>query len=246
MTLWTNHLTERTAARLAYILVPLLCLSGCLKTRAQLKDDGDDAPSKPVPTQVQEVQPQGQYVLEEIKSEITRLNGRVEDIEKAQTGPGGAPKQEEVKKLEARIVELEQAQVSMLEAIKKLQADTPLPDSKDLYEQGKTQFESGDLNDAISTLSNYLKNPSGKYAEDATFLRGQAYFDSKQFKKAIVDFSKFPEKFSKSKKMPSALFKIAQSFESLGMKQDSRDFYSELVEKFPKSSEAKKARSKLK
>src|SRR4051812_42650293 len=86
------------------ILIPLaLCLtfSGCLKTRAQLRDDDDrDGPTKPVPAQVQEVQPQGQYVLDEIKSELTRMNGRIEDLERTQkqAGTNGTAGKDEMKK----------------------------------------------------------------------------------------------------------------------------------------------------
>ncbi len=54
------------------------------------------------------------------------------------------------------------------------------------------------------------------------------------------------EKFPKSKRVPVTLLKIAQSFEALGMADDARGFYQELVEKFPKSSEAKKAKARLK
>ena len=52
--------------------------TGCLKTRAQLKDDSDgpEGASAPVSSPAQPVQPQGQYVIDEIKAEITRLNGR--------------------------------------------------------------------------------------------------------------------------------------------------------------------------
>jgi len=77
-------------------------------------------------------------------------------------------------------------------------------------------------------------------------MRAEAYYQLKQYKKAIVDYSKFPEKFTTSKKMPVALLKIGQSFDALGMRDDAKSFYQELIEKFPKSQEAKKARSKLK
>jgi len=46
--------------------------------------------------------------------------------------------------------------------------------------------------------------------------------------------------------MPEALYKIGMSFESLGMGEDAKGFYQELVEKYPKSPEAKKARKKVK
>ena len=46
--------------------------------------------------------------------------------------------------------------------------------------------------------------------------------------------------------MPEALYKIGVSFEALGSKDDAKGFYQLLVDKFPKSPQAKKVKSKLK
>ena len=105
-------------------------------------------------------------------------------------------------------------------------------------------FNEGEFDTAIDGLSAYLKNPKAKRAEEATFYRAEAYFATKQYKKAIVDYSRFPEKFTKSKRMPHALLQIGRSFEAMGMKEDAKGFYQELTDKFPKSPEAKKVRSK--
>jgi TolA-binding protein len=239
--------------------VPLIVLAlgaalsqtACLKTRAQLRDEGGGedrvAHSAPAP-QPQNVQPQGQYVIDEIKGEFTRLEGRVQDLERSQRDAANNPataSRDDMKKLETRIVELEQAQANMLEAIKKLQENPPsAADPADLVKRGQAQLEAGNPEGAASTLTSAMKNAKGKTAEDAAFLRAEAYFAQKDYKKAIVDYSKFPEKFSRSSYMPKALFQIGRCFELLGMKEDAKGFYQELVEKYPKSAEAKKARPK--
>src|SRR4051812_29870069 len=96
-----------------------LSAASCLKTRAQLREDGGGsedradavASGRPVPSQVQDVKPEGGYVLDEIKSEITRMNGRIEDMERSQKqSEGGSSSKEDLKKLDARISELEKAQ----------------------------------------------------------------------------------------------------------------------------------------
>src|SRR4051794_12953208 len=87
-----------------------VALSGCLKTRAQLRDDGDAGPVPPERGQVEAVQPQGAYVIDELKSEITRLQGRIEDLERTQRDSHAATSKADLdqqKKLETRIVELE-------------------------------------------------------------------------------------------------------------------------------------------
>lgn len=229
----------------AVCLILTLASTACLRTRAQLRDEGDEdrEAGKPVAAKVEDVQPQGQYVVDELKGELTRMNGRIEDLERAQRETGG--QSEQVKKLESRISELERAQATMIEAMNKTREPEPAADPNAAYAKGKSAFESGNPDGAIESFTQYIK-AGGKFTEDATFLRAESYFQLKQWKKAIVDYSKFPEKYSRSKRMPQALYKIGLSFENLGMKQDARDFYADLIEKFPRSPEAKKAKAKIK
>jgi tol-pal system protein YbgF len=236
--------------RILPVVALTLSLSSCLKTRAQLRDDEDVGPQAPQRAQVEEVRPQG-YAIDEVKSEITRLEGRVEDLERTKNDAGAQQaaqkaNSEQFKKLETRIIELENAQANMIAEIQKLQQVSTPSDPAEAFDKGKASFESGKFDSAVENFTTYLKNPKAKKSEDAVFLRGESFYALKQYKKAIVDFSKFPEKFTKSKRMPQALFRIGQSFEGLGMKSDAQGFFAEIVEKYPKSPEAKKARAKLK
>lgn len=239
-----------------------LSLSGCLKSRLQLRGDAEDQESShPVATQVtsvQETSSEGShgsqlhvasYVLDEVKGELTRLNGRVEELERNKPDPEALKAEKEVlRKLEARIIELEQGQANLIEAFQKVRQAAPAetPETQDLFRKGKIKFEANLCDEVIEDLSEYLRNPRAPQAEDATFYRAECYFKLKQYKKAIVDYSRFPERYTHSKRMPVVLFKIGSSFEALGMKEDARGFYQELIEKFPKTIEAGKARSKVK
>ncbi|MBL7717150.1 MAG: tetratricopeptide repeat protein [Bdellovibrionales bacterium] len=233
--------------RLWVLMVGLaLVASGCLKTRSQLRADDEDNPA-PQEAQVRDVTPKADYLVDEMKAEITRMTGRIEDLERAQKqGKDEPAAKEEMKKLENRIVELEQAQASMLAELKKLQGTIPQKENPELFDKAKAEHKAGKCNDAVETLNEYLKAQKPKYAEEATFMRGDCYLTLKQYKKAILDFSKFQEKFTTSKKLPQALLKIGQSFEGMGMKDDAKGFYQELVEKFPKSPEAAKVKKKAK
>lgn len=238
------------------VWIPLLLVtlsiasSGCLKSRYSMRGEEDEAAPRTMQAKVEEVQPAGGYAVEELKSEITRLSGRIEDLErerKSESGKVNTSTREELKKLESRIAELEQAQANMIEAIKKIQETPPPPaDTESYLEKGKSLFEAEKYEGAIDALNLYLKAAKPKKAEQATFLRAEAHYKLKQYKKAIVDYSKFPEKYIKSSYMPQALYKIGLAFDNLGMHEDAKGFYQELREKFPKSAEAKKARAKLK
>lgn len=226
------------------VLIVLLT-SACLKTRAQLREDGEDAP-RPVAAQpVQDVKPGG-YAIDEVKDEITRLTGRIEDLERSQKEQKGGADHDTVKKLEDRIAQLEQAQLALSESVKKIEESPAVMDPNEVFKKAKDQFDKGEFQSAADSFGNYLKLPKIKKAEDATFYKAESYFKLKEYKKAIVEYSKFPEKFSKSTRMADVLFKIGTSFESLGMKDDAKGFFQELIEKYPKSPEAKKARKKAK
>lgn len=231
-------------------LIVCIASSSCLKTRAQLRQEEDSDAATPKQADVTDVQPRGEYVIDELKSEITRLNGRIEDLERAQkqqeSKEAKLDVKEEIRKMENRIVELEQAQASMLAEMKKIQSGVPAKEEVEFFSKGKKEYLAKNYDQAIEFFTAYLKTPKGKHQEDAIYFRAEAYYAQKQYKKAIIDYSKFPEKFTTSKRMPAALYKIGQSFEAMGMKDDAKGFYQELVEKFPKSPEATKAKKKVK
>jgi TolA-binding protein len=177
---------------------------------------------------------------DELRAELARANGRVEELQHEQelkeksTG-------EDLKKAQERIAALEKQ-------LKELTPETvAVPEGKSPFDAGKDSFLAGKYDEAIVFLSQFLSvQESGKQVEEATFLRGEANFKKLQYNKAIVDYSKFPERFQKSSFHPKALLKIAESFEATGRKDDAKVFYSDLVEKFPKTAEGKIAKKKLK
>lgn len=256
---------KATPNRTTAILALSFCFisTGCLQTRAQLRaDQADDGSSprpaamaSPQPAQIQDVQ-QGSYALDEIKGELTRLEGRIEDLERNQRQSGAdaaaAENKDEIKKLEGRVIDLEQAQTQVLEILKKIQdaqqtAAQAAVNPSEALNKGKRAYSEGNYDAAIGYFSSVLKGGrAGPEAQEATFLRAESYFAQKKYKKAIVDYSKFPEKYSKSKFMPAALYRIGLSFDALGMRDDAQGFYQDLVDKFPRSSEARRARKKLK
>jgi TolA-binding protein len=71
-------------------------------------------------------------------------------------------------------------------------------------------------------------------------------FSKKDFKKAILNYQKFREARPKDKQVPDAIYKTGVSFQELGLKDEAKSFYQELIGKYPNSIEAKKARIRLK
>ncbi|MEO5968562.1 MAG: tetratricopeptide repeat protein [Bdellovibrionia bacterium] len=252
----------KNSSKTVLILLTLAttALTGCLKTRAQLREDASEervpAAYKAVPAQPAQEIP-SQYAVDEIKVTLTQLEGRIQDLEKAHQESKG---NSSAKKLETRVQQLEvslaalaqshtsveQGQAALAAALKELQDNPALSNPDEIFKKAKAQFDGGDYTAATESFAAYLKIPRAKKIEDATYMRASSFFKLKQYKNAIVDFSKFPEKFSKSPRTPEAMYKIGLSFDALDMKEDARGFYQEIVEKYPKSPEAKKAKKKAK
>jgi tol-pal system protein YbgF len=243
--------------------------SGCLRTRLMVRDGGvhDSTPSTysaPSSGDGAAASASSSYVIDELKAEIARLSGRVEELERdrstsSQTQTDAATAS--VKALEERLVQLEKTQLEILERLKASGFKAPAAaasaearptetiqqGARGEFERGKALHAAGKFDEAIEALDSYLKQaPNGRSAEEALFLKGDAKLLTKQYKAAIVDFSKFSDQFPKSKRIPTSLLKIAQSFDALGMATDAKSFYQELLERFPRSPEARKAKARLK
>jgi TolA-binding protein len=199
------------------------------------------APAAATPKQSTKSQPDASnYSAEELRAEVARLTGEVEESEHNKQLSEQAHADAE-KKDQERIAELEKK-------LKELQPDAPVvPEGKTAFVAGKDAYLANHCDEAIPFLSQSIaKSDASKEAEEATYLRGECYFKKAEYNKAIVDFSHFPEKYQKSSYHPKALLGIAESFEAMGRKDDARAFYSDLVDKFPKTAEGKLAQKRLK
>lgn len=90
---------------------------------------------------------------------------------------------------------------------------------------------------------------TGKTASGAPktlFDVGEEQYAKHDWKKAILSYQKFRDTNAKSKKYPEATYKIGACFQELGMKDEAKTFFDDVIAKFPNSVEAKKAKIRLK
>ena len=239
----------------ALILILLATsLSACLKTRAQVRQEqGGEEQSEEGAAPAAGKAPS--YALDEVKTEITQLGGRVEVLEHTQQTANLPGLRESVNKLQLQTADIEKNQVLIMEELKAL---------KDAANQEKTHAEEtarvkANPRDALSNAYGLLETknyegaaeafqkvigakPSNKDSVEAHFGLGSAQYHLKDYKKAIVTLSKVQELSAKSPRVPSSLYLIGRSFDKLNMKKEAAGFYSELTERFPKSVEGKKVR----
>lgn len=207
------------------LIAVMLLLSACeqfpLKTREQMRNP--DVKKEQAPPAAKPAPPPAP-TAEENDAQMRRLNGKVEELENQLTQSAQALQNErEMRAKEQR--ENEQKLLAFEEALKKQEA-------------------------AIHALTEQVNKPKAAAPEKADgaalMSDGDELMGGKKYKEAIVAFQKYRDAFPKGSHQAEATYKIASCFFSLGMKDEAGAFYHEVVAKYPKSQEAKKAQARLK
>jgi len=122
------------------------------------------------------------------------------------------------------------------------------------YVLAKQKFERGDHQGARVAFKEFMKkHPTSEQADNALFWIGETYFHEKWYEKAILEYEKVIVEYPKENKVPAALLKQGISFYLHGEMEKDEKFketaigvMKELIDKYPKSSEATIAAKKLK
>ncbi len=108
-------------------------------------------------------------------------------------------------------------------------------------------FEKKDYRAAIGRFRDFIKrNPKSKLAPSAQYSIGESLFALKEFDKAIVEYDEVRRKYAQSDKVAGALLREGSAFAELGEKLNARLVLQELIERFPQSPEAARAKQRLK
>lgn len=108
-------------------------------------------------------------------------------------------------------------------------------------------MEIKDFPAAIARFTEFLKkHPKSSLAANAQYWIGECYYALRKFDQAIIEFDVVRRKYPEADKVPAALLKQGFAFAELGEKLNARLVLQEVVEKFPESAEAGKAKLRLK
>ncbi|MGH7834276.1 MAG: tol-pal system protein YbgF, partial [Candidatus Binatia bacterium] len=93
----------------------------------------------------------------------------------------------------------------------------------------------------------FLKNnPNSELADNAQYWIGECHYALKEFDQAILEFDAVRRKYPNGDKVPAALLKQGFAFAELGDRVDARLILQEVIERYPLSAEATKAKERLK
>jgi len=228
-----------------YLAIPLLlltsALTGCLVTRQEVREGVAGNSASPVRSTPLSTEQQRQTNIEvrsqEIDEQLRALTGRVETVENnvnimnADKSGSKVEQQNEKKALRDKLAIYE-------EELGKLQTQQlAIAQQVEALRQGY---------DALAASSRESKSSNTKASSKGSFESAEGEYGKKRWKEAIVGFEKYRSANPNGRNYSQATFKIGASFHELGMKAEAKSFYSEVIEKYPKSEWAKKAQARLK
>lgn len=151
--------------------------------------------------------------------------------------------------LDSRLLEVAKdlLELQSVQAAKAAEPPLPAPTAESLYEQGRDLIlNKEDVNKGRAILGEFIKaRPQSELLPNAYYWIGEAYYSEKNFENAIVQFQDVIEKYPSHSKASASLYKQALAFESLGEGKKAAALLKKLVEVYPASDEAKKAKERI-
>lgn len=118
--------------------------------------------------------------------------------------------------------------------------------AQNAYMQAFGKFSSNDYPGAIEAFTAFIKNhPNSEYAGNAQYWIGECYYTQRNFPQALEAFNKVLAKYPAGHKVPDAMLKIAFTQISMNEPSKAKVTLQSLIDKYPKSQAAVKARERL-
>ena len=123
--------------------------------------------------------------------------------------------------------------------------ETAAGDRQD-YERAFALLKEGHYDEAITAFQDYLaRHPEGRYAANAQYWLGEAFYVKRDFERAIQEFSQVLARFPESHKVPDAMLKLGFSYYELKQYDQARQILEQLVRQYPDSTAARLAQRRL-
>lgn len=191
--------------------------------------------------------------MEEINAQLRSLQGELDAVKLAlKTGrmPGQTDEDPSLGKmiddLKARVDALEEAQVKMLEIMDKKTASKDKDKDKDKTLKSvssfKTAFGKKHYTEIAEEWPNAKKVLKGEELNDVKFIFSESLFKLGRIREAALVYDELSKAKLDKDKTVKVQLRMGDCFRFLGDKKTALVYYHELVQKFPSSSEAEKAK----
>lgn len=197
-----------------------------------------------------------QATIDSTKGEMQLLNGRVDDaaLSAKNAGDDLARYREDADKrivsLEDRILK-QQVQLDLLakqiEELGKAKKDGAVSSPDTHYLKGLDSLKAGDVAAAREQFTGFLEqNPKHELAANAHYWIGETYYSENNYESAILSYQEVIKNYPGKDKVVAAMLKQGMAFNEINDSKSAKYVYKKLIEGFPKSEEARKAKMLLK
>lgn len=218
---------------LAIALSGLPFVSGCLETRGTSKEQEEKQVLRSTVANLQQRTADVNARFQDIEDDLRKLNGRLEAME-ARQSQSATKNEQGASAVQSRV---NQNDVIYREEFTKLNKE---------IESLRGQLASMQEESSRAAQAQAAAADRAAKSEKNPYQVAEEKFDQKNWKEAILDYEKYRKQNPKGKQFAMATYKIGVSFEELGMADEAKSFYEEVLSKFPKTKEADKASTRLK
>ncbi|WP_051362301.1 tol-pal system protein YbgF [Solimonas soli] len=126
------------------------------------------------------------------------------------------------------------------------QGNGPSPEEEAAYLGAFDALKNGKYDDAIKGFRAQLERwPSGRYADNALYWSGEAYYVKRDYKSALAAFQAVNQRFPQSAKGPDALLKSGLVQMDMGDQSSGRATLQKVIKTYPNSNAARLAQQRL-
>jgi tol-pal system protein YbgF len=116
----------------------------------------------------------------------------------------------------------------------------------EFFALAQQQEAAGEKAVARQLYDEYVKKwPTDPRSADAWFRLGEIAYGEKRYRESVLSYGKVAQDFPRSDKAPDALFRTGEAMMALGLRDDAQAIYQDVVNRYPKTTAAKKASSRL-
>jgi TolA-binding protein len=223
-----------------FALPLVLLLSGCLKTRNEVKDTEQKQVLQQQVVYLQKNTADSGNRFADLEEQMRYLSGRVEGLEnKVNRGDNDSDRLQKTQG--ETLQEMNKKLLIYQEALTKLESQMAQLQN----EVAKNKADSS-TREVAPLPAAQQKAKAGSAPPKHGHETGQEFFLQKDWKAAIIEFQKYRDQYPRGKSFADATYKIGVCFQELNMKEDAKSFYQEVITRFPTSEEARRSRTRLK
>jgi tol-pal system protein YbgF len=182
--------------------------------------------------------------IEELRSELGRVTGKVEEVQYVATGRTQELEQT-LKKVSSRVPPPPPVIESLLNEDDRLIAKQSGP-AAELFAQGLQFLREGDFSNARDLFARFVEeNPKTAFTDNAYLWQGISHEALGEWDRAVASYSLGFQRFPAEDRVPACLFKLAESFERMGQKKDAQLTFEKLIDEYPRSEFTPKAKERV-